>query len=111
MLYTGSSKAWDTGAAEDCRLGPRVRLKVEQGLANSMHGLDCYHHCRCAVLHGGRNQEQRETAIKGFRDDTYNILIATDVAGRGMETRVLQHDESISRMLSVPVGLGPKSLK
>ncbi|KAL6755306.1 P-loop containing nucleoside triphosphate hydrolase protein [Haematococcus lacustris] len=40
---------------------------------------------RCAVLHGGKSQEQRETSIKGFRDDTYNILIATDVAGRGID--------------------------
>lgn len=40
---------------------------------------------RCAVLHGGRNQDQREASIKGFRDDTYNILIATDVAGRGID--------------------------
>jgi hypothetical protein len=37
------------------------------------------------VLHGGRSQDQRELAIKGFRDDTYNILIATDVAGRGID--------------------------
>lgn len=36
---------------------------------------------RCAVLHSGRSQDQREAHIKGFRDDTYNILIATDVAG------------------------------
>lgn len=40
---------------------------------------------RCTVLHGGRNQEQRETSIKGFRDDSFNILIATDVAGRGID--------------------------
>ncbi|KAI8474201.1 MAG: pre-mRNA-splicing ATP-dependent RNA helicase [Monoraphidium minutum] len=40
---------------------------------------------RCAVLHGGRSQDQREVSIKGFRDDTYNILIATDVAGRGID--------------------------
>ena len=39
----------------------------------------------CTVLHGGKTQEQREASIKGFRDDTYNILIATDVAGRGID--------------------------
>lgn len=37
------------------------------------------------MLHGGKNQEQREQGIKGFRDGTYNILIATDVAGRGID--------------------------
>jgi ATP-dependent RNA helicase DDX23/PRP28 len=40
---------------------------------------------RCTVLHGGKTQDQREAGIKGFRDDTYNILIATDVAGRGID--------------------------
>eukprot|EP00803_Ostreobium_quekettii_P009736 evm.model.scf_555EXC.5 EVM.evm.TU.scf_555EXC.5 scf_555EXC:31950-37019(+) len=39
----------------------------------------------CTVLHGGKTQEQREASIKGFRDDAYNILIATDVAGRGID--------------------------
>ncbi|KAF5835198.1 P-loop containing nucleoside triphosphate hydrolase protein [Dunaliella salina] len=40
---------------------------------------------RCTVLHGGKQQDQREVSIKGFRDDTFNILIATDVAGRGID--------------------------
>lgn len=39
----------------------------------------------CTVLHGGKTQEQREASIKGFREDVYNILIATDVAGRGID--------------------------
>eukprot|EP00983_Pelagomonas_calceolata_P068689 1150034-Pelagomonas_calceolata.AAC.5 len=39
----------------------------------------------CTVLHGGKQQDQREVSIKGFRDDTFNILIATDVAGRGID--------------------------
>eukprot|EP00210_Caulerpa_lentillifera_P000004 g4.t1 len=39
----------------------------------------------CTVLHGGKTQDQRESSIKGFRDDTFNILIATDVAGRGID--------------------------
>ncbi len=40
---------------------------------------------RCAVLHSGRSQDQREEGIKGFREDKYNVLIATDVAGRGID--------------------------
>lgn len=39
----------------------------------------------CTVLHGGRTQDQRELSIKGFKEDTYNVLIATDVAGRGID--------------------------
>lgn len=36
-------------------------------------------------MHGGKQQDQREVSIKGFRDDTFNVLIATDVAGRGID--------------------------
>jgi len=38
-----------------------------------------------AMLHGGKTQEQREDAIRGFREDRYNVLVATDVAGRGID--------------------------
>lgn len=34
---------------------------------------------------GGRSQEQREASLQGFRDDKYNVLVATDVAGRGID--------------------------
>jgi ATP-dependent RNA helicase DDX23/PRP28 len=40
---------------------------------------------RCAVLHGGKTQDQREAAIAGFKGDACNVLIATDVAGRGID--------------------------
>ena len=51
---------------------------------------------RCTVLHGGKTQDVREVSIKGFRDNTFNILIATDVAGRGIDvpdiTLVVNYD-------------------
>eukprot|EP00890_Picochlorum_soloecismus_P006720 jgi/Picsp_1/873/NSC_04361-R1_atp-dependent rna helicase ddx23 len=37
------------------------------------------------MLHGGKSQEQREESIRGFRQGKYNILVATDVAGRGID--------------------------
>lgn len=49
-----------------------------------------------AMLHGGKTQEQREDAIRGFREDRYNVLVATDVAGRGIDvpnvTLVINYD-------------------
>lgn len=36
-------------------------------------------------MHSGRSQDQRSESIKGFRTDVFNILIATDVAGRGID--------------------------
>ena len=40
-----------------------------------------------ATLHGGRNQEQRETALSSLKDGSKDILVATDVAGRGIDVR------------------------
>ncbi len=30
-------------------------------------------------------QDQREAGLAGFREDKYNVLVATDVAGRGID--------------------------
>lgn len=40
---------------------------------------------RCTQLHGGKTQDQREASLAGFREDKYNVLVATDVAGRGID--------------------------
>jgi ATP-dependent RNA helicase DDX23/PRP28 len=37
------------------------------------------------VLHGGKTQDAREYSIDGFRQKRYQVLIATDVAGRGID--------------------------
>lgn len=39
----------------------------------------------CTVLHGGKDQTQREQGLAGFREEKYTVLIATDVAGRGID--------------------------
>ncbi|OMP06018.1 hypothetical protein COLO4_08388 [Corchorus olitorius] len=40
---------------------------------------------RCEPLHGDISQSQRERTLAGFRDGHFNILIATDVAARGLD--------------------------
>ncbi|XP_008776036.2 DEAD-box ATP-dependent RNA helicase 9-like isoform X2 [Phoenix dactylifera] len=39
----------------------------------------------CQALHGDISQNQREKTLAGFRDGHFNILIATDVAARGLD--------------------------
>ncbi|KAL6637058.1 hypothetical protein ACP70R_024630 [Stipagrostis hirtigluma subsp. patula] len=40
---------------------------------------------RATALHGGRSQDQREISLDGFRKRRFNVLVATDVAGRGID--------------------------
>lgn len=40
---------------------------------------------RVAVLHGGRRLSQRRQALEGFRRGRYRVLVATDIAARGLD--------------------------
>jgi len=46
---------------------------------------------RTATLHSGRVQEQREAAMDGFRTGKFDILVATDVVGRGIDVKGVTH--------------------
>lgn len=39
------------------------------------------------TLHGGKGQEQREYALQSLKSGTKDILVATDVAGRGIDIK------------------------
>lgn len=40
---------------------------------------------KCEALHGDISQNQRERTLAGFRNGHFNILVATDVAARGLD--------------------------
>ena len=42
---------------------------------------------KACTLHGGKGQEQREFALASLKDGTKDILVATDVAGRGIDIK------------------------
>src|SRR5437899_4678912 len=44
-----------------------------------------------ARIHGDRSQSQREAALGGFRDGRHQVLIATDVAARGIDVLGITH--------------------
>ncbi|WNM63504.1 DEAD/DEAH box helicase [Candidatus Nitrospira neomarina] len=47
--------------------------------------------CRVAVLHAGRRLPQRRAALEGFRRGRFEILVATDIAARGLDVDNIQH--------------------
>jgi ATP-dependent RNA helicase RhlE len=44
-----------------------------------------------AVLHSNRTQREREEALKGFRSGRFELLVATDIAARGLDIADVSH--------------------
>jgi ATP-dependent RNA helicase RhlE len=44
-----------------------------------------------ALIHGDRTQGQRLAALEGFRNRRYRILVATDIAARGLDVDGITH--------------------
>ncbi|MBI3627954.1 MAG: DEAD/DEAH box helicase [Candidatus Sungbacteria bacterium] len=44
-----------------------------------------------AVIHGGRSQGQRTAALAGFKQGRHRILVATDIASRGIHVHAISH--------------------
>jgi ATP-dependent RNA helicase RhlE len=42
-------------------------------------------------LHGDRTQGQRQAALKGFRSGSHRIMVATDIAARGLDVESISH--------------------
>ena len=46
---------------------------------------------RTAAIHGDRSQNQRNQALRGFQEGEYRVLVATDVAARGIHVEGISH--------------------
>ncbi len=46
---------------------------------------------KAIVIHGERSQSQRNAALAGFRAGAYRVLVATDVAARGLDIPDVSH--------------------
>jgi len=64
----------------------RTRTEVDE-LAESLNGRGY----RAEALHGGLSQEQRDRVMKKFRANSADLLIATDVAARGLDVQHVSH--------------------
>ena len=64
----------------------RTKIGADR-LASRLAGLGI----RAAVVHADRSQQQRLAAVEGFRSGTYPVLVATDVAARGLDIDGIAH--------------------
>ena len=56
-------------------------------LAKKLHGAGV----KATAIHGDRSQNQRNQALRGFQDGQYRVLVATDVAARGIHVDNIAH--------------------
>ncbi|MFA6530269.1 MAG: DEAD/DEAH box helicase [Candidatus Micrarchaeia archaeon] len=49
------------------------------------------YHINARDLHGGKKQNQRERIMRGFKEGEFNVLVATDVASRGLHIDNVAH--------------------
>jgi ATP-dependent RNA helicase RhlE len=49
------------------------------------------HRVNAARIHGNRSQAQRTEALAGFKSGKYRVLVATDIAARGIDVEALSH--------------------
>src|SRR5690606_33004194 len=46
---------------------------------------------RASALQGNMSQNKRQEALNGFKDGKYDILVATDIAARGIDVTEISH--------------------
>ena len=49
------------------------------------------HHIKAERIHGNRSQAQRTAALAGFKSGRFPVLVATDIAARGIDVEALGH--------------------
>jgi len=67
-----------------------VFCRTKHGADRIAHTLKRANHA-VAVLHSNRTQREREQALAGFRNGKFEVLVATDIAARGLDIADVSH--------------------
>lgn len=77
-------------------MGQAVVFTLQKNIANDVCAFISEGGITAEALHGNRSQGQRERALDAFRAGTVKVLVATDIAARGIDvdtvTHVFNHD-------------------
>jgi ATP-dependent RNA helicase RhlE len=46
---------------------------------------------KSVAIHSGRNQSQRRRAMEGFKENKFQVMVATDIAARGIDVEGISH--------------------
>jgi ATP-dependent RNA helicase RhlE len=78
-----------------------VFTRTRRGAERLSHILMAREH-RANRIHSDRTQPQREEALRGFREGRINVLVATDIAARGIDV------DSVSHVINYDVPIAPE---
>jgi len=67
-----------------------VFTRTRRGAERLSHILKARDH-KVNRIHADRTQSQRESALRGFRDGSTRVLVATDIAARGLDVDQVSH--------------------
>ncbi len=67
-----------------------VFTRTKRGADRLSHILEARSH-NATRIHGDRSQSQREAALRGFKNGKTRVLVATDVAARGIDVDSVSH--------------------
>ncbi len=77
-------------------VGQAVVFTLQKNIANEVCAFLTEAGITAEALHGNKSQGQRERALNAFREGTVQVLVATDIAARGIDvdtvTHVFNHD-------------------
>jgi ATP-dependent RNA helicase RhlE len=77
-------------------IGQAVVFTLQKNIANEVCAFITEAGITAEALHGNKSQGQRERALNAFRAGTVQVLVATDIAARGIDvdtvTHVFNHD-------------------
>ena len=83
LLSTNCSSARITTASWFSPAPSTARDRIAKKLKSEGHSV--------AVLHGNRSQNQRIEALAGFKSGKYEVMVATDIAARGIDVAGITH--------------------
>lgn len=67
-----------------------VFTRTRRGAERLSHLLSARKH-EVTRIHADRTQPQREAALRGFKEGRYRVLVATDIAARGIDVDAISH--------------------
>ncbi len=80
-----------------CELIARPEFERVLVFGATKHGVErlakdlCAHGIRAESIHGNKTHHKRQSALKAFKDAHARVLVATDVAARGLDIRGITH--------------------